>query len=116
MTFVNPDGSEQLVYEIPNLSFSAYCQAGLTIVGDTSGNSVVIDMITRRAFPTKIEKYDTWKVKQILCATLAGMSLPDRDLVNLMGKANAGEFLSKREQFCEEERFKNFSNPNFPLK
>ena len=44
------------------------------------------------------------------------LCLPDKVLINIMGKADAGEFLRTREEFYDEWWFSQISNPNFPIK
>ena len=66
-------------------------------------------------YPTEDQRTAPENMKEMLVPTFCGLSLPDKILVSVMGKENAGAFLRKREEYYDEWRFKQFSNESFPI-
>ena len=90
---------------------------GIVVLSDDDGqNHIVID-----AFSNKVYKCDGQPFDNIqyfcgfsdfeLCE--CGISISSRILLRVMGKADFGVFLRRREEFWDDFRYKLFSHPNF---
>ena len=74
---------------------------------------LMLDMVHNICFESQQQSLYASHIKDIFVLKPQGLSLPDRILVQIMGKQCAGEFLRDLEEVYDEYRFKQFSNANF---
>ena len=97
------------------LRFSVYCQAGIQVIDDGNANAVVVDLIRQKFYEIYDSNYNYMMIWGQVRPSQYGMTLPDRNLVQIMGRNDAGLFLKAREDFYSQWREREFGHPNFPI-
>ena len=97
------------------LRFSVYCQAGIQMIDDGYANAVVVDLIRQKFYETYDSNYNYMMIWGHVRPSPYGMTLPDRNLVQIMGRNEAGLFLKAREEFHSQWRDQEFGHPDFPV-
>ena len=65
-------------------------------------NCIVVNAFSKKTYLAKNQNIIYLHIINSLIITPFGLSLPDRKLINIMGKLDAGEFLRTREEFYDE--------------
>ena len=97
------------------LRFNVYCQAGTQVIDDGYANAVVVDQIRQKFYEINDSNYNYMMIWAQVIPSPYGMTLSDRNLVQIMGRNEAGLFLEAREEFHSQWREQEFGHPDFPI-
>ena len=98
----------------------SFFQGGLLILSDSTTKQFVLNCFTNESYQTQIPEINSITEEDesiIRCLELCecGLTIPFRLILRIMRKKKAAKFLTTREEYYENYRFEQFSNPNFPM-
>ena len=94
---VEADYREEKICDLKQRIHCTYFQAGICIAEYSQSDFLIIDPYQLKSYPSTNRKFVREQLYQILEPSFCGLSLPDRDLFQLMGRQAFGCFLRERE-------------------